>query len=140
MKHVRSVPLGVRIGSLTWVERRGGYWWAGFANYDVWGGEAGHDHRYSVVVKFDSEWRQVGGYRFPDSVLERFAPTSDSGGSWGDDGLLYVTGHDRSEIYVLREPGEGTTLEPTPGASVRSAAPPARPAPRRPHRRTRPMP
>ena len=111
MKHVRSVPLGVRIGSLTWVERRGGYWWAGFANYDIWGGEAGHDHRYSVVVKFDPEWRQVGGYRFPDSVLERFAPTSDSGGSWGDDGLLYVTGHDRSEIYVLREPGEGTTLE-----------------------------
>ncbi len=111
MKHVRSVPLGIRIGSLTWVEPRGDYWWAGFANYDVGGGEPGRDHRFSAVVKFDKEWRQVGGYRFPESVLDRFAPTSNSGGSWGDDGLLYVTGHDRKEIYVLCEPGEGPTLE-----------------------------
>lgn len=111
MKHAGSVPLGIRIGSLTWVERRGDYWWAGFANYDAGGGEPGRDHRFSAVVKFDREWRQAGGYRFPDTVLASFAPKSDSGGSWGDDGLLYVTGHDRPEIYVLREPGEGPTLE-----------------------------
>ena len=111
LKHLRSRPLGVRTGSLTWVQRHGGYWWAGFANYDLWGGDPGHDHRWTMVVKFDAEWRQVGGYRFPESVLERFAPTSNSGGGWGDDGLLYVTGHDRKEIYALREPGEGPTLE-----------------------------
>lgn len=111
MQHVRSVPLGIGIGSLTWVERRGDFWWTGFANYDVGGSSPGRDHRFTAVVKYDREWRQVGGYRFPDSVLERFAPTSNSGGSWGDDGLLYVTGHDRKEIYVLREPGEGPTLE-----------------------------
>lgn len=111
LRHLRSVPLGVRLGSLTWVERHAGFWWAGFANYDPPIGEPGHDHRWTQVAKLDDQWRQVGGYRFPDSVLERFAPRSNSGGSWGDDGLLYVTGHDRSEIYALREPREGTTLE-----------------------------
>ena len=39
------------------------------------------------------------------------APMSSSGGIWGDDGLLYVTGHDRGELYALRLPEAGTTLE-----------------------------
>ena len=111
MRHLRSVPLGVAYGSLTWVERHGGQWWAGFANYDEKGGEPGRDHRFTQVVTFDDQWRRTGGYRFPDSVLNRFAPLSNSGGGWGDDGLLYVTGHDAQEIYVLREPGEGPVLE-----------------------------
>jgi hypothetical protein len=111
MRHVRSVPLGIADGSLTWIERHGGKWWAGFANYDDKGGEPGRDHRFTQVVMFDDDWRRLGGYRFPDSVLQHFAPLSNSGGSWGADGLLYVTGHDAREIYVLREPGEGPTLE-----------------------------
>jgi hypothetical protein len=36
---------------------------------------------------------------------------SSSGGSWGDDGLLYVTGHDAKEMYVLRLPARGVKLE-----------------------------
>ncbi len=111
MRHLRSVPLGIADGSLTWIERYGGKWWAGFANYDEKGGEPGRDRRFTQVVTFDDQWRRTGGYRFPDSVLDGFAPLSNSGGSWGDDGLLYVTGHDKQEIYVLREPGEGATLE-----------------------------
>lgn len=111
LRHLRSVPLGVRIGSLTWVERHGGFWWAGFAQYDPPIGEPGRDHRWTRVAKLDDQWREVGGYRFPDDVLDRFAPRSNSGGGWGADGLLYVTGHDRAELYVLREPGAGTTLE-----------------------------
>lgn len=110
LRHIRSVPLGLGIGSLTWIERRGEEWWAGFANYDAKGGEPGRDHRFTQIVIFDGEWRRTGGYRLPDSVLERFAPFSNSGGSWGDDGLLYLTGHDAEEIYVLREPDEGTDL------------------------------
>lgn len=111
MHHIRSIPLGMRLGSLTWLDRKDGQWWAGFANYDDKGGEPGRDHRFTMVVTFDDQWRMTGGYRFPDSVLERFAPTSNSGGAWGPDGLLYITGHDAQEIYVLREPGEGPTLE-----------------------------
>lgn len=34
LRHLRSVPLGLRAGSLTWIDRHDGKWWAGFANYD----------------------------------------------------------------------------------------------------------
>ena len=33
------------------------------------------------------------------------------GGSWGDDGLLYTTGHDEKQLYVLRLPKMGVTLD-----------------------------
>lgn len=111
LRHARSIPLGMAWGSLTWVERHEGRWWAGFAHYDETGGEPSRDHRFSEIVTFDDEWRRTGGYRFPDSVLARFAPTSNSGGSFGDDGLLYVTGHSAREIYVLRIPTDGPILE-----------------------------
>jgi hypothetical protein len=34
-----------------------------------------------------------------------------SGGSWGPDGLLYVTGHDHPEVYAVRLPKAGSMLE-----------------------------
>lgn len=101
-------PLG---GSLTWIERRGGSWWAGVANYDGRGGEPGRDHRFSFILKLDAAFRPVSSWRFPDPVLARFAPSSGSGGSWGGDGLLYVSGHDKPELYALRLPRAGATLE-----------------------------
>lgn len=101
-------PLG---GSLTWLERRGGSWWAGVANYDGRGGEPGRDHRFTFLLQLDPMFRPVASWRFPDAVLERFAPSSCSGGSWGEDGLLYVSGHDKPELYVLRLPRAGATLE-----------------------------
>lgn len=110
MTHKRSIALGLGYGSRTWLERRGNLWWAGFANYDAKGGEPGRDHRFTQIVIFDEEWRRTGGYRLPDNVLNAFAPKSNSGGSWGDDDLLYLTGHDAHEIYVLRDPGQGATL------------------------------
>lgn len=111
MKHLRSVPLGVRDGSLTWVERHQGRWWAMFANYDPPRSHLGRTHRDTKLVLFNSDWAEVGGYALPDSVLEKLAPTSISGGSFGADGLLYVTGHDAAEIYVLRIPEQGPVLE-----------------------------
>jgi hypothetical protein len=36
---------------------------------------------------------------------------SSSGGGWGPDGRLYLTGHDRAELYALRLPASGSTLE-----------------------------
>lgn len=112
LKHVRSVALPPLPGSLTWIERRGKDWYAGLANYPGdHGGEPGHDHRWTVLVRLDAEFRPTGMWHFPESVLARFAPMSCSGGSWGDDGLLYVTGHDRPELYALRLPEAGTVLE-----------------------------
>ena len=111
MKHLTTLSLGMGIGSLTWVDRKDGFWWAGFANYAGKAGEPGHDHRYTSVLKLDDQWRQLEGWTLPDAVLERMAPMSNSGGGWGDDGLLYLTGHDRPEIYALRLPKAGSTLE-----------------------------
>ncbi|WP_297511772.1 hypothetical protein [uncultured Caulobacter sp.] len=107
MTHKRVVPLGPGTGSLTWVDRHDGFWWGMFANYDAKGGEPGRDHRWTTLVKFDDQWRRVGAWLLPAPVLERMAPYSSSGGAFGDDGLLYVTGHDRPEMYALRVPTEG---------------------------------
>jgi hypothetical protein len=48
MTHTRTIPLGPGIGSLTWVDRHDGFWWAMFANYDAKGGEPGRDHRWTT--------------------------------------------------------------------------------------------
>jgi hypothetical protein len=111
LRHIRSVSLGPGRGSLTWVERRDGAWWATFANYDGKGGEAPRDHRHTALIRFDDEWRQTQSWSFPASVLERFAPMSSSGGGWGPDGRLYVTGHDHPELYILAFPKAGAVLE-----------------------------
>lgn len=102
MTHTRSIPLDGAPGSITWVDRKDGAWWAGFANYDGRGGEAGRDHTASAVVRFDANWSPQQTWRFPPEVLARFAPYSNSGGGFGADGLLYATGHDRPEIYALK--------------------------------------
>lgn len=107
MKHLRTVALGPGRGSVTWIDRKDGAWWAAFANYDGKGGEAPRDHRHTVLVRFDDAWRQTESWSFPPSVLERFKPMSSSGGGWGPDGRLYITGHDHPELYVLALPTEG---------------------------------
>jgi hypothetical protein len=107
MTHTRTIPIGPGIGSLTWVDRHDGFWWAMFANYDAKGGEPNRDHRWTTLVKFDDQWRRVGAWALPAAVLERMAPFSCSGGGFGDDGLLYITGHDRPEMYALAIPTEG---------------------------------
>lgn len=38
-------------------------------------------------------------------------PKSNSGGVIGKDGLLYCTGHDKAELYVLQIPKKGYTLQ-----------------------------
>lgn len=102
LTHKRSIPLPGAPGSVTWIDRHDGAWWAGFANYDGWGGEPGKDHTATAVVRFDDAWKPVRTWRFPAEVLARFAPYSNSGGGFGADGLLYASGHDRPEIYALR--------------------------------------
>lgn len=111
LKHLRRIPLGHQFGSLTWVDRRDGAWWAGFANYDGHGGEPGRDHSFTAMVRFDDQWRAHESWTFPPEVLARMAPMSASGGAFGPDGRLYVTGHDRPEMYVLDVPAGGGVLK-----------------------------
>lgn len=111
LAHVDSRSFGIRLGSLTWVERRDGFWWACFSNYSDRGGIPGFDNRWTYLAKLDDQWREVEGWMFPPMVIATWGKSAISGGSWGDDGLLYVTGHDAAELYVLRLPKTGTTLE-----------------------------
>ncbi|WP_246623402.1 hypothetical protein [Sphingomonas colocasiae] len=125
LRHIRTHSLGRMYGSLTVLDWHRGAWWAVFANYDDRGGEPGRDHRFTTLVKMDAAFRPLESWLFPSAVLERFAPKSASGAAWGDDGLLYVSGHDRPEIYALRLPEAGTRLElvatlpvSTPGQAI----------------------
>lgn len=111
MVHLRTVSLGQQVGSLTWVDRKDGAWWAAFANYEGKGGEPGRGSGYTQLVKFDDQWRRLEAWSFPASVVERFRPMSSSGGGFGPDGLLYVTGHDHPELYVLKLPKGGSKLD-----------------------------
>jgi len=112
-------------GSLTWVVRHAGGWWACYANYDEKGGEPGRDHSFTTLVRYDARWHVTAEWRFPQAVLDRMSPRSASGGIWGKGDLLYVTGHDRPELYVLRAPAGGgpltlvaTIATPTGGQAI----------------------
>jgi hypothetical protein len=111
VRPVRSLSLGIQHGSLTWAERKEGFWWACFAHYSEKGGTPGRDNRWTLFGKFDDRWQLLESWIFPPQVVAAWGVHSSSGGSWGDDGLLYVTGHDAKELYVLRLPRLGSTLE-----------------------------
>lgn len=71
----------------------------------------GRDNRWTTLVKFTSTWQQLEAWAFPSNVLQAFSPYSTSGGTWGYDGLIYCTGHDKPELYVLKLPERGHTLQ-----------------------------
>ena len=108
---IASRSLGPGRGSLTWLDWHGGSWWGCFAHYDGRGGEPGRDHRWTALVRYSRDFQERGTWLFPPEVLARMAPRSSSGGAWNADGLLYVSGHDRREIYALRLPAAGSVLE-----------------------------
>jgi hypothetical protein len=60
-------------------------------------------------MRYDRSWRAEISYTFPAAVVERFGARSNSGGSWRN-GLIYATGHDAPEIYVLELPAKGGEL------------------------------
>jgi len=111
LRHLGSRSFGPGRGSLTWLDWHRGSWWACFAHYGGKGGEPGRDNRWTRLVRLDRDFREQEAWLFPKTLLDRMAPYSSSGGSWGSDGLLYVTGHDHPELYALRLPEAGSRLE-----------------------------
>ena len=112
MKHLRSHSLGpLGPGSLTWIEWHNGSWYACFANYDAPRGDPTRDHNATVLIRYTADFTPKESWLFPTNVLERFGHMSASGGRFGPDDLLYVTGHDLPEMYVLRLPNGGQRLE-----------------------------
>ncbi|MGL4575347.1 MAG: hypothetical protein ACRCV9_11215 [Burkholderiaceae bacterium] len=114
MKHIGTHSFGIMLGSCTWIDRHDGAWWAVFGNYSrVFGtNQRPYGNSYwTTLVKMDDKWKIEQAWIFPTEVIKRAEPMSISGGSWGPDGLLYVTGHDHTETYVLRLPKMGSILE-----------------------------
>jgi hypothetical protein len=114
MQHIGNHSFGINFGSLTWADFHNGYWWMTFANYDVPYGPNKTPYGYKAatqMVKFTADFRYVESWVLPKSILEKFEAMSNSGGSWGPDGYLYLSGHDPAEIYKMRLPSAGSVLE-----------------------------
>lgn len=125
LTHVRTRSLGPGRGSLTWLDWHDGSWWACFANYEGNGGEPGRGTAYTTVVRYTPDFTELGAWLLPQAVLDRMAPYSSSGGIWGADGLLWLTGHHLPEAYGVRLPAAGSRLElvatiaiPSPGQAI----------------------
>jgi hypothetical protein len=111
LQPIASDSLGVRPGSLTWAVRHQHAWWACFAYYNDQGTMPGFDQRSTYLGEFDDKWQMRRSWLFPPEFIATWGVSSSSGGDWGDDGLLYVTGHDAPELHVLRLPRQGVVLE-----------------------------
>ncbi len=106
LKHLQTQRLVGFAGALTWIDRHDDDWWVGLAHY----GEA-EDVSRTSVHRLNDQWQPTQSWTFPRAVIRRFVPYSNSGASFGPDGLLYATGHDRAEVYALRFPAGGGELE-----------------------------
>src|SRR5690554_6163642 len=112
LEPIESYSLGIDIGSATWIDRYEGHWYIAFAHYSSGSGqEPGKDNRWSQLVKFTDDWQRVGAWIFSKELLERFSGMSNSGGYITDEGDIIITGHDHKELYHLRFPKMGYTLQ-----------------------------
>jgi hypothetical protein len=85
-----------------------------FANYDrpFGPGKSPYGHKVATqMIKFTADFKFVEGWVMPKVLLDKFEDMSNSGGSWGPDGFLYLTGHDPAEVYKMRLPKAGSVLE-----------------------------
>ena len=105
---------GIQWGALNWVDWHDGHWWMTFANYDLPIGpnKTPYGHKANtLMVKLTRDFRPAESWTFPKVLLDKFELMSNSGGSWGADGFLYLTGHDPAELYRARLPKAGSVLE-----------------------------
>ena len=108
---VGSHSFGIAWGSLTWLDWHDGHWWAVFANYDKLSPPLNTHKGWTTLVRFDEHWNFRQAWVFPEKVVDWFDHMSNSGGSWGPDGNLYITGHDKGEAAVMSLPKAGSILE-----------------------------
>ena len=104
-RHLERKDFPETEGAINWIDRHQGAWWIVFAFY-------GEEHvRRTRLVRYDDEWKITGTWSFPETVVQRFLPNSNSGGGFGPNGRLYVTGHDHAELYALEIPKTGSQLK-----------------------------
>ena len=104
LQPIETIPFEEAAGAINWIERYRGSWWIVFAFY----GDA--EIRRTKLVRYDDRWSPTGEWTFPETVIQRFLPNSNSGGAFGPNGSLFVTGHDHAELYVLQVPQDGGEL------------------------------
>jgi len=110
MQHIETHRFDrAELGALTWIDYHDGYWWGTFAHYARAASNNGNFNTF--LAKFDEDWNIINHWTFPAELLKKFGDMSNSGGSWGPNHFLYVTGHDRAEVYKLKIPDTGSVLE-----------------------------
>lgn len=114
LEPVGTHSFGIQWGSLTWVDWHDGHWWMTFANYDRPFGPNKTPYGYkanTLLVKLTRDFHLVESWTLPKVLLDKFEDMSNSGGTWGPDGSLYLSGHDPAELYRMRFPKAGSVLE-----------------------------
>ncbi len=111
LRNIGSHSFGIQWGSCTWIDRYKGNWWGAFAQYNKLEDQTGKGTAWTTLVKFNDDWQKLEAWVYPAELIQRFQRMSNSGGSWGPDGLLYCTGHDEPELYALQIPFKGSVLE-----------------------------
>jgi hypothetical protein len=110
LRHAKTHSFGIFAGSATWLDSREGHWYVTFGHYGNRAGEANRDPRWTTLIQFDSSWRRLQAWVYPEQVLSRLGDYTISGGIFGPDNTIFCTGHDHPEIYVLRFPEGGSNL------------------------------
>ncbi|HEV7281393.1 MAG TPA: hypothetical protein VGN57_14425 [Pirellulaceae bacterium] len=90
-------------GSLVWVLRHQGQWWANFAFY-------GDEYEKSYLARFDDDWKELQRWTYPPQLLDQLHEASLSGGIWRE-GAFLATGHDDKILFRLGVPANGKRLE-----------------------------
>jgi hypothetical protein len=112
LRRIGTHSFGIDRGSLTWLDYRDGVWWGAFANYNRLPGQhaCAYGNQHTKIVRFGAKWRVIEAWDLPKELLEKFGDMSNSGGSWGPDRRLWISGHDKPEAYALTFPEAGSML------------------------------
>ena len=115
MEHITTHSFGINYGSFTWLSWNpmDESWYGAFANYDRYqdGAMDSYGKGYNTqIIRMDINFGFIEFFEIPHEVRETFEIMSNSGGSWGPDGYLYLAGHDLPQVYVTEKPKIGHIL------------------------------
>ena len=123
MTHVESIELAGGNTWITWVDHYRDHWWVVLAQYDAITGAIGNrvstastgekdsaNESRTRLLRLGMDLEILDTWYFPPELIAEFAPMSNSGGSWGPDGKLWLTGHDQPRAYIITLPQTGSQL------------------------------
>lgn len=115
MKHIQSKRLkNSGTGYFNWLDFHHGLWWGTMADYSescTIRKPASGCTNNTTLLALDRSWNVLRRWTFPEKLREEFGGMSNSGGSWGPDGMLYLSGHDLPKIYQIKIPDADYELE-----------------------------